>query len=118
MAGDEWVLTRPRNNLNFLPCARERKRKRERKMPIRRYLGEGGFFRPQAVSVMSRALVETTEILGIKGDERKRQAVARVIVRLAGENASLDAATLRDRAVAAFGRGRTQHSRQSAAPAS
>jgi hypothetical protein len=72
-------------------------------MPIRRYLGEGGFFRPQAVSVMSRALVETTEILGIKGDERKRQAVARVIVRLAGENASLDAATLRDRAVAALG---------------
>jgi hypothetical protein len=72
-------------------------------MPIRRYLGDGGFFRPQAVSVMSRALVETTEILGVKGDERKRQAVARVIVRLAAENTGLDAATLRDRAVAALG---------------
>ena len=51
-------------------------------MPIRSYL-EGGFFRPTAVSAMSKALVETTEILGIEGDEIKRQAVARVIIRLA-----------------------------------
>ena len=38
-------------------------------MPIRRYLGEGGFFRPTAVSAMSKALVQTTEILGIEDDE-------------------------------------------------
>lgn len=72
-------------------------------MPIRRYLGEGGFFGPQAVSALSKALVETTEILGIEGDEIKRQAVARVIIRLAREDANLDAAALRDRAVSAFG---------------
>ena len=72
-------------------------------MPIRRYLGEGGFFRPHAVSALSKALVETTEILGIEGDEIKRQAVARFIIRLAREDASLDAAALRDRAVSALG---------------
>jgi hypothetical protein len=69
---------------------------------MRRYLGEGGFFRPQAVSALSKALVDTTEILGIEGDEIKRQAVARFIIRLAREDASLDAAALRDRAVSAF----------------
>ena len=63
-------------------------------MPIRRYLGEGVFFRPKAVSAMSKALVETTEILGIDGDEKQRQAVARFIIRLAREDASLDAAEL------------------------
>ena len=72
-------------------------------MPMRRYLGEGGFFRPQAVSALSKALVDTTEILGIEGDEIKRQAVARFIIRLAREDASLDAAALRDRVVAALG---------------
>jgi hypothetical protein len=72
-------------------------------MPIRRYLGEGGFFRPQTVSALSKAMVETTEILGIEGDEIQRQAVARLIIRLAREDASLDAAALRDRAVAALG---------------
>ena len=72
-------------------------------MPIRRYLGEGGFFRPKAISALSKALVETTEILGIEGDEIKRQAVARFLIRLAREDASLDAAALRDRAVAALG---------------
>jgi hypothetical protein len=68
-------------------------------MPIRRYLGEGGFFRPQTVSALSKAMVETTEILGIEGDEIQRQAV----IRLAREDASLDAAALRDQAVAALG---------------
>jgi hypothetical protein len=72
-------------------------------MPIRRYLGEGGFFRPQAVSALSRALQDATEMLGIEGDERKRQAVARFIVRLAGEDASLDAAALTRATVAALG---------------
>jgi hypothetical protein len=72
-------------------------------MPIRRYIGEGGFFGPKAVSAMSKALVETTEILAIEGDEKQRQAVARFIIRLAREDASLDAEALRDRAVAALG---------------
>jgi hypothetical protein len=52
---------------------------------------------------MSRALVETTEILGIEGDEKRRQAVARFIIRLAREDASLDAAAWTQAAVAALG---------------
>ena len=71
-------------------------------MPIRRYV-EKGVFTPQALSAMSKALEATTEILRIEGDEAKRQAVARFIVRLAREDASLDAAELRDKAVAALG---------------
>ena len=71
-------------------------------MPIRRYV-EKGVFTPQALSAMSKALEATTEILRIEGDEAKRQAVARFIVRLAREANSLDAAELRDKAVAALG---------------
>ena len=71
-------------------------------MPIRRYVEEG-VFTPQAISAMSTALEATTEILGIEGDEAKRQAVARFIIRLAREANSLDAAELRDKAVAALG---------------
>ena len=52
---------------------------------------------------MSKALEATTEILGIEGDEAKRQAVAKFIIRLAREDDSLDAAELRDKAVAALG---------------
>ena len=71
-------------------------------MPIRRFV-EKGVFTPQALSAMSKALEATTEILGIEGDEAKRQAVAKFIIRLAREDDSLDAAELRDRAVAALG---------------
>ena len=71
-------------------------------MPIRRYV-EKGVFTPQALSAMSKALEATTEILGIEGDETRRQAVARFIIRLAREDDSLDAAELRDKAVAALG---------------
>ena len=52
---------------------------------------------------MSKALEATIEILGIEGDEAKRQTVGRFIVRLAREDASLDAAELRDKALAALG---------------
>ena len=52
---------------------------------------------------MSQAVEETTRILGIKGDERKRQAVAKLLIRLAQGNDSPDATTLRDQAVAALG---------------
>ena len=71
-------------------------------MPIRRYV-EKGVFTPQALSAMSKALEATTEILGIEGDEAKRQAVARFIIRLAREDDSFDSAELRDRAVVALG---------------
>jgi hypothetical protein len=72
-------------------------------MPIRRYLGEGAVFAPKTLSAMSRALQDTAEILGIGDDEIKRQAVARFIIRIAQEDDSLDAASLRRRAVAALG---------------
>jgi hypothetical protein len=71
-------------------------------MPIRRYVGEG-IFTPQALSEMNRALTDTAEILGIGSDENQRQVVAKFIIRLAREDDSLDAAELRDRAVAALG---------------
>jgi hypothetical protein len=71
-------------------------------MPIRCYVEEG-VFTPQALSAMSKALDATTEILGIEGDEARRQAVARFIIRLARKDDSLDAAELRDKAVAALG---------------
>jgi hypothetical protein len=71
-------------------------------MPIRRYV-EKGVFTPQALSAMSKALEATTEILRIEGDEAKRQAVARFIIRLSREDNSLDAAEMRDKAVAALG---------------
>jgi hypothetical protein len=72
-------------------------------MPIRRYVEKGVVFTPQALSAMSQALEATIEILGIEGDEAKRQAVARSIIRLAREDNSRDAAELRDKAVAALG---------------
>ena len=72
-------------------------------MPIRRYVEKGVVFTPQRLSAMSKALEATTEILGIEGDEAKRQAVARFIIRLAREDDSLDAAEMRDKAVAALG---------------
>jgi hypothetical protein len=71
-------------------------------MPIRRYVEEG-VFTPQALSAMSTALEATMEILGLDGDEAKRGAVARFIIRLAREDGILDATELRDKAVAALG---------------
>jgi hypothetical protein len=71
-------------------------------MPVRRYVERGVVFTPQALSAMSKALEATTEILGIEGDEAKRRAVARFIIRLA-EDASLDATELRDKTLAALG---------------
>ena len=71
-------------------------------MPIRRYVEEG-VFTPQALSAMSTALEATMEILGIEGDEAKRRAVAKFIIRLAQKDGNLDAAALRDRTVTALG---------------
>jgi hypothetical protein len=72
-------------------------------MPMKRYVATGVVFAPQALSAMGRALEETSQILGIDRDEKKRQAVAKFIIRLAQEDGTLDAAALRDRAVAALG---------------
>ena len=71
-------------------------------MPIRRYLEEG-VFTPKTISEMSKALEATVEILGIGRDEAKRRGVAKLIIRVAKEDDSLDAVALRDRAVAALG---------------
>jgi hypothetical protein len=76
--------------------------RRERKMPIRCYLEEG-VFTPKTISEMSKALEATVEILGIGRDEAKRRGVAKLIIRVAKEDDSLDAVALRDRAVAALG---------------
>jgi hypothetical protein len=72
-------------------------------MPVRRTLAEGGVYSPTTISEMSRALETTTQILGIEGDEKQREIVARFLIQLSRENDSLDAAALRDRAVAALG---------------
>jgi hypothetical protein len=70
-------------------------------MPIRSYVEKGVVFTPQSLSSMGKALEETTKILGMEGEEQ-RQAVARFVIRLAGEDDSLDAMALRDRAVEAL----------------
>jgi len=72
-------------------------------MPIRRYVEHGVVFTPEVLSTMSNAFTAATEVLEIGGDEIKRAAVARFIIRLAQEDGNLDAAALRDRAVAVFG---------------
>jgi hypothetical protein len=72
-------------------------------MSIRRYVEEGVAFTPEALSAMSRALEDSTQILRIEGDEKQRQIVARFIIRIAQQDDSLDAAALRDRVLAALG---------------
>ncbi len=71
-------------------------------LPIRGYAESGDVFTPEALSVMGKAFEDVAETLGIGRDEMKRQAVAKFIIRLAQEDASLDAAALRDTAVAAL----------------
>jgi hypothetical protein len=72
-------------------------------MPIRRYVEQGVVFTPEVLSVLSNTFTAATEILEIGGDKIKREAVAQFIIRLAQEDGNLDAAALRDRAVAVFG---------------
>jgi hypothetical protein len=69
------------------------------KMPMQ----TGVVFTPTSLSAIGKALTDTAEILGIGSDKAKRQAVAKFIIRLAIEDAKLDAASLRDRAVVALG---------------
>jgi hypothetical protein len=68
-------------------------------MQIRRD-AEEGVFTPQALETIGKALEGAIEALGIGSDERKRQAVANLTIRLAPQDVSLDASTLRDRAIA------------------
>ena len=63
---------------------------------------------------MSKAFEASTETLGIGSDEAKRRAVAKFLIQLAQEDDSLDATTLRDRAVAAFGSVQPSNPRASA----
>jgi hypothetical protein len=46
-------------------------------MPIKRYVDRGVVFAPQALSAMGQALEETSQILGVSGDEKKRDSVAK-----------------------------------------
>jgi hypothetical protein len=70
-------------------------------MPIRRYV-EHGVFTDETLSAMGKAFTAALRSLGIGDDEIKRSAVARVIIGLAREDEDLDAASLHNRAVAAF----------------
>ena len=70
-------------------------------MPIRRYM-EHGVFTDETLSAMGKAFTAALRSLGIGDDEIKRSAVARVIIVLAREDEDLDAASLHNRAVAAF----------------
>jgi hypothetical protein len=81
---------------------RKEAQRRERKMPMGCYV-EDGVFTPKTLSEMGKALEATAEILGFGDDEAKRRAIAKFLIRLAKEDESLDAAALRDRAVAALG---------------
>jgi hypothetical protein len=71
-------------------------------MPIRRYV-EQGVFADETLSAMGKAFTAALRSLGVGDDEIKRAAVARVIIALAREDGDLDAASLHNRAVAAFG---------------
>jgi hypothetical protein len=72
-------------------------------MPIGRFVEDGVVFSPDDLSAMSKALEETSRILGIEADENQRQIVARFIIKIAQEDDKLDAAALRERVFAELG---------------
>jgi hypothetical protein len=72
-------------------------------MPIKNTVENGTVFTPKVLSAMGKALEATVETLGIGNDEKKRQSVAKFLLRLVKEDDTLDAMTLRDRAVTALG---------------
>jgi dephospho-CoA kinase len=72
-------------------------------MPIGRFVEDGVVFSPDDLSAMSKALEETSRILGIEADENQRQIVARFIIKIAQEDDQLDAAALRERVFAELG---------------
>src|ERR1700722_21005648 len=68
-------------------------------MPIEAYLPtSGASFGPEAVTNMGKALEGAVEILGIgPSDETKREAVARLIIKLAEVEGGAEAASARDK---------------------
>jgi hypothetical protein len=74
-------------------------------MTISAYLPtSGASFSPESATNMGKALDGAVDILGIdRGDETKREAVARFIIKLAEIDGGVDAASLRDQAVMALG---------------
>ncbi|HLY00649.1 MAG TPA: hypothetical protein VKR62_18285 [Roseiarcus sp.] len=70
-------------------------------MPIRRYVEEGAFT-SEALSAMGKAFEAAIWTLGAERDEKNREAIARLIIRLARSEGNVDAATLHRRAVAEF----------------
>jgi hypothetical protein len=74
-------------------------------MTINAYLPtEGASFSPESATNMGKALDGALDILGIEpGDETKREAVARFIMKLAEIDGGVDEASLRDQAVMALG---------------
>jgi hypothetical protein len=73
-------------------------------MTINAYLPtSGASFSPESATKMGKALDGAVDILGIEpGDETKREAVARFIIKLAEIDGGVDEASLRDKAVMAL----------------
>jgi hypothetical protein len=63
---------------------------------------EHGVFTDETLLAMGKAFTTALRSLGIGDDERKRSAVASVLIGVAREDRDLDAASLHNRAVAAF----------------
>jgi hypothetical protein len=85
-----------------LPANAEKGSQEGMNMPIRRYV-EKGVFSADALAAMSKAFEATIWTLEIGGDEAKREAVAKFIIRSAQREGDFDTATLHRMAVAEFG---------------
>jgi hypothetical protein len=72
-------------------------------MPNRRYVERGVVFTPQAPFSNGPSVASNHGNSWIGSNELRRQAVAKFLIRLAREDGSLDATTLRDKAVVALG---------------
>ena len=80
-------------------------------MPLKRLLDESRTFEPKAVAVLLEAFDAVVAELNLRANADKERA-AKIIIRLALGQQSLDAAKIRDRAIIAVRReGRTRHRR-------
>jgi hypothetical protein len=70
-------------------------------MPIRRYVEEASAFSPESVAVLNAAFAAAADALQVR-DESSRKRLAKIIIRLAGQNETLDADALVSEAVRAF----------------
>jgi hypothetical protein len=72
------------------------------KMALERYV-EGTAFPPEALRVLGEAFNSVLKALDIAPEEEaKRKTIAQMIIRLAQADESLDATSLRDRAIKAL----------------